>query len=107
MQRLERARTHTIVSAESMETSSALRPSPPSRLLPLLTGKGTEAEIVIERSRPQTERALRGNTSITTLHTHTPYSDSKKAHRSIISNVQILVRLIPPVIDEGQPWRYD
>src|SRR5229473_6830300 len=82
----EWARTHTIVSAESMATGSALQPSPPSRLLPLLTGKGTVAEIVIERSGPQTGRAPRGDTSITTLHKHTPYSRFQKG--SLIYKIQ-------------------
>jgi hypothetical protein len=51
------------------------------------------------------ERALRRDMSITTPHTHILlYTQvSKKAHRSIISNVQVLVRLISAVIDEANP----
>jgi hypothetical protein len=79
----EWARTHTIVSAESMATSSALRPSPQSHLLPLLTGKAAVAEVVIERSGPRTGRALRGDTSITTP--HTPFTRSQKG--SPIDNI--------------------
>src|SRR5229473_2246755 len=82
----EWARTHTIVSAESMATSSALRHSPLSRLLPLLTGKATVAEIVNERSGPETGRVLRGDTSIITLHTHTPFSRFQKGSPN--SNIQ-------------------
>ncbi len=90
------------VSAESMATSSALWPSVLSRLLPLLTGETIVAEIVIERSGPQREGhcvVIRQSPHYTHIH-HT--QDSKKAHQSIISNVQISVRLISTVIDEGQ-----
>src|SRR5216684_7381033 len=85
MQRLERAGTHTIVSAESMATSSALQPSPPSRLLPLLTGKGTVAEIVIERSGPQQKGGC-GVIRQSPHYTHTPYSRFQKG--SPIDNIQ-------------------